>query len=88
MDLFPFLVPGKRENQRLELALNGSAIGAWQLTQSGTLHVTLPASAWNAEPEALLVFRFPDAVSPASLGMSADPRPFAFGFRKLVFRVD
>lgn len=74
------LVAAQQPLQRIELLANGVAIGAIQCTASthGTLRrvtFALPNDVWNAGDRRLtLTIRTPDAISPAQLGLSEDPR--------------
>lgn len=95
-DLFPALTPGWRDHQRLELEFNGTVLGRWEFrdgqpAQQPQLRVVIPAALWNKglgpTVESRLVWRFPDALSPAAMGHGADARQIAFGFREVVFRV-
>ena len=88
LDCFPFLVPGKLRAQRLEASLDGLKLGQWRRDAAEPIDLAIPAALWNARPDAVLALRFLDAASPASLGVSGDPRPLAFGFRRITFRVD
>ena len=88
LDCFPFLVPGKLPAQRLEASLDGVKLGQWRRVAAQPIDLAIPAALWNARPDAVLALRFPNATTPVSLGVSGDPRPLAFGFHQITFRVD
>ncbi len=85
IDAFPAITPGKVDAQRLELSLGDQSLGAETVRTDEPTRVNIPAAVWNAHPEAVLVWRFPDATSPARLGRGDDRRELAFGFRKVTF---
>ena len=91
VDAEPLLAPANGvTRQRLRLHFNGLTIGPEQsFSAPGTARFTIPAAVWNAEAAKLdgqvsLVFEFPDAVAPASLGPgSDDPRVLGLFFTKM-----
>jgi hypothetical protein len=70
----PFLAPGKLEAQRVMVELNDTSIAQWRLTSSAPTEHTIEIPASLLREKNVLVFRFPDAVSPISLGLSDDWR--------------
>ncbi len=75
VDAHPFLAPAHGlTRQRLRLLFNGTPIGPeQQFAATGTMQFAIPAATWNAvaaqvDSQVSLVFEFPDAVTPASLG--------------------
>ena len=60
------------------------------LAGAALLRAVVPAALWNARgagAKSRLVWRFPDALSPAATGHGTDPRPLAFAFREVAFRL-
>lgn len=83
-DAYAFLPP-QHPSQRVRVLANGVEIGQWHFD------ATEPAGIRRARiPRALVTSRFvhvtfllPDAVSPAALGLSTDPRVLSLGLRRL-----
>ncbi|GEM_PF-557933 len=71
--LRPFLGHGALATQRVQLDVDGTPAGEWVLEQEEALSIALDA-AWREDLHLELDFRFPDATSPAQLGMNADER--------------
>ena len=85
LNIMPFIVPGKSDSQRVELAMNGAALGMWRLEKHQVMKVAIPAEVWNSRPEGVLVWYFPDGTTPASLGLALDTRPLALAIGQMVF---
>ena len=75
----------KVQSQRMPVYFNGEKLGDFILTAETELTVEIPANKWNSGSPATLAFRFPDAASPQSLGVSIDPRLLGVGFREIIF---
>ena len=73
--------PLPRRRQRLRVFLNDKLIGNYGVTAERQIVASVPAAAWNEHPEASLRFEYPDAT------IGRDPRPLAFGFRRIAFRL-
>ena len=87
--LVPLVVPGKLASQRLEMAFDGLPQGTWTQQQEGAIDASIPAALWNSRADAWLTFHYPDAASPAALGINpAEHRPLAFAFRQIGFRLE
>jgi hypothetical protein len=79
-DAYAFLPP-QRPSQRVRVLANGVEVGQWHFD------ATAPEGIRRARiPRALVTSRFirvtfllPDAVSPAALGLSTDPRVLSLG---------
>ena len=84
----PFILPDKKPVERMGVNFNGTELGSWRRTSFEPIEVTIPAAAWNARKNAWLLLSFPDAASPASLGLNGDGRTVAFGFYRVAFRVE
>jgi|GEM_PF-1179698 len=85
MCLSPFLVPGKHETQRVVISLNGRRIGTLKLNKNSLWiqKVRLPRRA--VADNNTLVFEFPDAAIPSSLGVSNDPRQLGISVEWIEF---
>ncbi|MCU1264979.1 MAG: hypothetical protein JWM21_1297 [Acidobacteria bacterium] len=70
-----FIVAGKHPRQRVGIFLNGTLVESFVIESSEASErtIALPAKLLGRENE--LIFKLPDAASPASLGLSKDPRP-------------
>ena len=64
----PYLADGRIERQRVRVTLNGTPLGEWTLSERGAAQLSLPVPTTALALRNLLVFEFPDARSPASLG--------------------
>jgi hypothetical protein len=75
IELQPFMVPGMIDVQRIEVNLNGQQLATLRVTESGhgIYSIDLPA----LQTDNVLTLSFPDAESPAALGLSDDPRLLA-----------
>ncbi|HEY3757826.1 MAG TPA: hypothetical protein VGL42_16850 [Opitutaceae bacterium] len=88
MDLQPFL-PARAQGQRFEVSFCGQLVGKFEITaplQRVTLEI--PREQWNQSVRnggASLEFHWTDAASPQELGISADARQLAVGFRTTSF---
>ena len=85
--------PGQTRPQRAVLAFNGVPLGTVDLPFYGPalppLRVRISAAGWQdavAKSQARLLFCFPDALSPASLGLGTDYRLIGGGFRSIGFQ--
>jgi len=72
--LTPFLVPGRLDEQRVNVKLNGQNVGALNLNQtaSNEYSIALPKAAFRKENA--LIFELPDAESPMTVAVSEDSR--------------
>jgi lysophospholipase L1-like esterase len=75
--LKPFLVPGRLDRQRVEVAFNGRAIGAWTLRSPDETvrSAFVPADAFAEEN--VVTFRLPDAAAPSRFDGGPDQRELA-----------
>ena len=86
-DYAPYLVKGKRESQRIEAYFNGLSLGSLQVAaeEGGPNRFTIPAATWNKYATALLVLKFPDAITPReAVGENSDDL-LAFKVRSITF---
>lgn len=88
-----FSPPDKADRQRAMIELNGVALGTVYLPINDAdiqpVHVWISAAQWHdavTKGTARLQFDFPDAKSPASVGLGADARLLGGGFRSIEFR--
>jgi hypothetical protein len=77
INLAPFIVPAKLNQQRVNFLLNDRGLSPLRLTdpQMQTYTVILPADSLRAKN--ILKLEMPDAQSPQKLGAGDDPRPRA-----------
>lgn len=85
-DIFPLLLPGVHDTRQLQVWFNGQLLKDLRMSKDEPLRLQIPASFWNERSKSAVVqWKFPDALSLTELSTSKDPRPLAFGFRKLEF---
>ncbi len=70
-------------SQRVDVFANGALVVHETLRQAGDLDFTVPRHVLGASGILRLRFVCPDGVSPASLGVAADPRILSLGIKKL-----
>ena len=75
--LAPYLADPRLARQRLVVVLNGSPLGERTLTERGAVELSIAVPAQALVLRNLLVFQFPDARSPASLGQGRKREPRA-----------
>ena len=83
------LLAGTRQKVRAEVSVNGSAVGSWEFLPGNT-----PGKRTLAIPRALVAgtdvlvidIKVDNAVSPKALGLGADWRELALGFRALTLK--
>jgi hypothetical protein len=80
----PFLTPA-HPMQRIDVLANGTLVAQRQFRQPGaaTLDFVVPGRVIGADGLVRLDIQAPDAASPASLGMGADPRRLSIGVIQL-----
>jgi tetratricopeptide (TPR) repeat protein len=72
--------------QRAIFSVNGTVFGSLILRFETTLELLVPSAMLGGNGEVTLRLALPDAISPAQMGMSDDPRLLALSFRRLTFR--
>jgi tetratricopeptide (TPR) repeat protein len=72
--------------QRAIFSINGSVVANLILRFETTLELLVPSAVFEGNTQATLRIALPDAISPAQMGMSADPRLLALSFQRLTFR--
>jgi hypothetical protein len=74
LSLQPFLVPGKLDQQRVEVSLNGRLLETLYLSDAGVGLYSLSLPGDVLKERNVLTFNLPDAESPAALKLSEDTR--------------
>jgi len=70
--------------QRMLVRLDQDPVGEWAVSDGADHPITIPLPPGNVQPKTVrLALSFPDATSPASLGLSADQRLLGFQFVSL-----
>lgn len=80
-----FLAPS-HPTQRIRVAINGHDLAELRYAQSmddQPRRLRVPRNMVDAGPVAVVRFEFPDAISPAAAGVSADPRMLGLGLSTL-----
>ena len=72
--LLPFLMPDRHPQQRVSIVLNGRPIQTLTLTKAELSEEILLLPESSLQTNNILKFELPDAVSPASFGLSTDER--------------
>ena len=85
LDVFPGVFPTVPK-QRMSVSCNGEPAQWFDLSEAQKLTVRIPSEVWNREAIAMICFEFPDAVSPAALGVSADTRTLGYAFKRINFQ--
>jgi hypothetical protein len=97
-DVFhPFLVPGKVDEQRVNVLVNDVYVGTWKIRNSGMwnrignsrrsqTHKLIIPLELVSDSVMVLTFELPDAVSPARVGISEDERVLALAMRSVALR--
>jgi hypothetical protein len=84
LELFPFLIPGKLEEQRVIVYVNRQEIGSGTLSSGiSEMSFLIPERSFDENIQ-YISFYLPDARSPDELGVSADRRTIGIGLRSLV----
>jgi hypothetical protein len=73
----PFIAPSQRNGQNVAVFLNNRKICKWDLRAEGAAVSTAQLPRKLLKTNNLLTFRFPQAASPAALGLSQDERKLA-----------
>ncbi len=85
LDVIPFLGNGQIQSQDVSISLNGHKLLATTVRVADKIEVIVPSKIWAERQSAVLSLYFPQAVSPASLGLSPDPRLLALGIKSITF---
>lgn len=84
--LLPFLVPDRHPQQRASVVLNGHTIHTLTLTKAEQSEESILLPANYQELNNMLKFELPDAVSPASFGLSTDERLLGISVYSMQFQ--
>lgn len=74
LKLAPFLVPGKLDQQRMNVKLNGQMLSNLILNKGEPSEYSIPLPAGVLRDKNILTFELPDAAAPKDLGVSEDTR--------------
>ena len=85
-DVFPEEFSNTK-TQRMSVSFNGGPPQWFQVADRSIQRLRIPAQAWNSRSVATMAFEFPDAVSPGSVGASADTRILGCGFARIRFHL-
>ena len=95
INAWSFFNPDHPQAQKVETIFGGVKLATIELPlEGGTLEtrtVHIDAAVWRAAVArgvASVQFHFPDAKSPLELGVGADTRPLAGGFRRIAFKAE
>lgn len=86
MKLSPFLAPGRVDEQRVTISLNGNWIETLVLRETGAREHSLALPQEMLRHENILTFELPDAASPMSFGVGDDPRRLGIAMHWLEIR--
>jgi hypothetical protein len=81
--LWPFTIPGRLTEQRLQVLINDTPVGNFDVTQQSFLRCAVPPAVIPDAPRMIVRFLHQDAMSPASLGVSDDSRLLALAFKRV-----
>lgn len=81
----PFLVPGRVNEQTLEIELNGHSVETVSLQRAEFTELLVDLPADKLRERNVLSFKLPNATSPASLRMSIDQRELGLAVKSLRF---
>lgn len=79
MRLFPFIVRGKLNEQRVELKLNGQPLKTFVLSEEQAIEYELLLPKDRLVENNVLTFLLPDAAAPKALGINSDTRKLGIG---------
>ncbi len=72
-------------SQPMDLYVNGQKIGSYTISDKTVVAARIPAETWNLRPVVTIVLHIPNAISPAKLGMSGDPRMLGWAIQRMSF---
>ena len=83
--LMAFLCAGKLDKQTVYILVNGQEAGKWEITKPGFQEqtLTLAETLFTKPDRMVIIFKTPDATSPAQLGISNDKRSLGIAVRAL-----
>lgn len=83
VEFVPFLASGRLERQRVKISLRGTVVHAVTVDRADSISLECELPGTLLAPTNEVVFRFPDATSPAALGLSLDVRELAIAVRQV-----
>ena len=85
--LKPLLVPGKLDEQRVNVFFGNTLVGTWSLAVNRfqVVELRIPKEMFNLSGKTAISFELPDAKSPKSLGAGRDNRSLALAFFSIEF---
>lgn len=78
----PLIVPGRLNNQVVDVYINNQKIGQWIATKEDTYKLTIPEK-FNLSATLDITFIIPKAISPLELGVSNDARALGIAMKNL-----
>jgi hypothetical protein len=81
----PHLIPGFIDTQPMDLFVNRRKVGSVVLVSPQTTTFRVPAEVWNLTPTVTMALSFPRADSLLQLGLTRDPRKFAWMIQRMTF---
>jgi len=81
----PHLIPGFIDTQPMDLFVNRRKVGSVVLVSPQTMTFRVPAEVWNLTPTVTMALSFPRAESLLQLGLTRDPRKFAWMIQRMTF---
>jgi hypothetical protein len=85
LKLQPFVVPGKHEEQRVAIELNGRRLTTLTLRDAGVKKYSLFAPRQVVRERNVLMFGLPDAAAPKTFAISNDPRILGISLQAIEF---
>jgi hypothetical protein len=79
----PFTVPDRLDLQRLQILVSETPVARFDIAHQSILRCPIPISVLSGSEPAIIRFTHPDAASPASFGVSDDPRLLALAFKRM-----
>lgn len=83
IELGPFVSPPALSAQRLQVLINGCAVGDFFIREVGTIECRIPWQAIESGAPLAVTFRHPDAARPREICGAPDDRPIALAFERL-----
>jgi hypothetical protein len=80
--VYPFIVPGKLEKQRVIININGRKAGEWDVPADGEYNLTIPKDFIKGN-ELNINFVLPDAIAPIDLGFKTDTRVLGLAIKDI-----
>jgi len=86
MKAAPFVVAGLKDSQRLSIKLNSGEVASLTLSNGNPNEIVIALPHQLLKRENVLIFHFPDAESPAKLGLSDDRRLLGLAVQWIEFK--